>query len=78
MKPKTSLSSRFGALTAMVAVTLVGPILATTGAGKRDFYFPSTGVRAEGRALLLAIDDQLLPLRDNVDPRLFAVTLQAN
>jgi len=35
-------------------------------AGARDFHFPSTGVRTEGRALLLAIDDQLLPLRDQV------------
>jgi hypothetical protein len=32
----------------------------------RDFYFPSTGVRVEGQALLLAIDDHLLPLRDQV------------
>jgi hypothetical protein len=31
-----------------------------------DFYFPSTGVRVEQEALLLAIDDYLLPLRENV------------
>ena len=35
-------------------------------AGERSFYFPTTGVTAGDRALLLAIDDQLLPLRENV------------
>lgn len=34
--------------------------------GPRDFYLPSTGVRVEGQVLLLAIDDHLLPLRENV------------
>ncbi len=36
------------------------------GATNEDFYFPSTGVRVEKEALLLAIDDYLLPLRENV------------
>ncbi len=39
---------------------------ADTARPPRDFYFPSTGVHVEGQALLLAIDDQLLPLRENM------------
>ena len=44
---------------------------ATTAAGllaaaEQDFLFPSTGVKARGRVVLLAIDDQSLPLRENV------------
>lgn len=36
------------------------------GFAAKDFYFPSTGVRVEKEALLLAIDNYLLPLRENV------------
>ncbi|MDB6169265.1 MAG: hypothetical protein JWM88_2129 [Verrucomicrobia bacterium] len=32
----------------------------------RGFYFPTTGVHVAGQAVLLAIDDYLLPLRENV------------
>jgi hypothetical protein len=32
----------------------------------RSFAFPTTGVEADGQALLLAIDDHLLPVRENV------------
>jgi hypothetical protein len=34
------------------------------------FFFPTTGVHVEQRALLLAIDDYLLPLRENLGPYL--------
>lgn len=34
--------------------------------GTQDFYFPSTGVSVEKQAMLLAIDNYLLPLRDNL------------
>ena len=34
--------------------------------GDKDFYFPSTGVTVQKQAVLLAIDDYLLPLRENV------------
>src|SRR6187397_2492951 len=34
--------------------------------GPKDFYFPSTGVSVEKQAILLGIDDYLLPLRENV------------
>ncbi|HRE83233.1 MAG TPA: hypothetical protein PLN52_19470, partial [Opitutaceae bacterium] len=45
-------------------------------AAERSFYFPSTGVTAEGHALLLAIDDQLLPLRENVVEHLSKPTVR--
>ncbi|MBL4574880.1 MAG: hypothetical protein JKY51_02120 [Opitutaceae bacterium] len=32
----------------------------------KDFYFPSTGVSVEKKAVLLSIDNYLLPLRDNL------------
>ena len=53
------------------AATLCGalPSLAqpsVSGPGTQDFYFPSTGVTVAKHAVLLAIDDYLLPLRDNV------------
>lgn len=53
-------SRRLAGLLALAAAALPG------FAAERAFVFPSTGVRAEGRALLLAIDDQLLPLRLNM------------
>lgn len=65
MKPKTPLTARLFTLIALTAGT-VSVTLAAVGAGARDFHFPSTGVSVEGRALLLAIDDQLLPLRENM------------
>lgn len=34
--------------------------------GPHGFYFPSTGVRVAKQAVLLAIDDRLLPLRKNL------------
>ena len=37
-----------------------------SSAGDKDFYFPSTGVTVQKQAVLLAIDDYLLPLRENV------------
>jgi hypothetical protein len=65
MKNKISLPTHHVTLIALIVINFAGPLCAAV-AGTRDFYFPSTGVRSEGRALLLAIDDQLLPLRDNV------------
>ena len=59
MKTTIPFTLRFGALLALATAL-------PSFAADRSFYFPTTGVRAEGRALLLAIDDQLLPLRDNV------------
>lgn len=53
-------------MAALLAVTAATPSLSAAEAAPRDFYFPSTGVRVEGQALLLAIDDQLLPLRENM------------
>jgi len=47
-------------------------------AGAREFYFPSTGVRVEGQALLLAIDDHLLPLRENVVEHLSKPTVRSD
>jgi hypothetical protein len=32
----------------------------------KDFYFPSTGVSVEKQAVLLSVDNYLLPLRDNL------------
>lgn len=32
----------------------------------KDFYFPSTGVGVDGQAILLGIDEYLLPLRDRL------------
>ncbi|MBS0631998.1 MAG: hypothetical protein JSS11_08805 [Verrucomicrobia bacterium] len=40
--------------------------MATAFAADRTFHFPATGVRAGGRVLLLAIDDQSLSLRENL------------
>ncbi len=45
---------------------VLGAAPAASVAGAREFYFPSTGVTVENQALLLAIDDYLLPLRENV------------
>lgn len=53
----------------LAAVLLAAPALAAPAAAG-EFEFPSTGVRVEGRALLLAIDDHLLPLRENIVPHL--------
>jgi len=38
----------------------------STGGGNRSFRFPTTGVAVETQAMLLAIDELLLPLRENV------------
>src|SRR5688572_12759639 len=52
----------------IAAVVLIAGVLAGTGqaAGETRFEFPTTGVNATGGALLLAIDDVLLPLRDSL------------
>ena len=63
MKEKARLTTRLAVLLAAIAWPLFA---AAAEAGRSDFYFPSTGVRVEGQALLLAIDDQLLPLRENM------------
>ena len=39
---------------------------AAAAAGDQEFHFPTTGVTVGKQALLLAIDDYLLPLRENV------------
>lgn len=59
MKTRISLTSQLVTLVALILISFVEPLCAAS-AGTRDFYFPPTGVRSEGRALLLAIDDQLL------------------
>jgi len=59
MKPTVPSTLRLAALLGLAVAAL------PAFAADRSFYFPTTGVRSEGRALLLAIDDQLLPLREN-------------
>jgi hypothetical protein len=53
-------------LLAAAGLLASAPFGVAADTASRDFYFPSTGVRVEGQALLLAIDDHLLPLRDQV------------
>jgi hypothetical protein len=50
----------------LVGILTLAAITLPAVAADRSFHFPTTGVRADGRALLLAIDDQLLPLRLNM------------
>ena len=57
------MARRLLAVASLVCLVSHGP---ADDGGAREFYFPSTGVRIEGQALLLAIDDLLLPLRENV------------
>jgi|UniRef100_UPI00404B1139 hypothetical protein len=65
MNSKTRLAIRCLTLLTVAAAALP---LSTPASepGADGFYFPSTGVYVEGQALLLAIDDQLLPLRENM------------
>jgi hypothetical protein len=58
---------RFAAIASLFTV-LVLPGLAdsTAPATAKDFYFPSTGVGVDGQAMLLGIDEYLLPLRDGL------------
>jgi hypothetical protein len=51
-------------LVALPLVAQTPPAARTTGS--RSFYFPTTGVSVQGQALLLAVDEYLLPLRENV------------
>ena len=62
----------------------LGCLLATSGlsspgapaSGADDFFFPTTGVRVNGSAVLLAIDDQSLPLRENLVEHLTRPTIR--
>ena len=71
MKTLKSSMKKNSILITIMAMTAV-PTLAVAEISSHDdtaaenFYFPSTGVRVEQEALLLAIDDYLLPLRENV------------
>ena len=54
---------------ALLAVTTVLPLslpAASSVPPAAEFYFPSTGVGVKGQALLLSIDDESLPLRENL------------
>lgn len=60
-----------GFLSPILAVLLVSRLAAGSATtppapSDREFRFPTTGVSVNGRALLLAIDDYLLPQRENV------------
>jgi hypothetical protein len=58
---------RFAAIASLFAVLdLPGFADSTAPATAKDFYFPSTGVGVDGQAMLLGIDEYLLPLRDGL------------
>jgi hypothetical protein len=67
----TTLRVSLKCLAALCAIVLLARCTSTVdstppGGGGRSFSFPTTGVAVDGQAMLLAIDDQLLPLRENV------------
>jgi hypothetical protein len=68
MNPRPLDRSPFRALTwCAVIVALLPSLVGATSSGTPGRYrLPATGVSVTGQALFLAIDDQLLPLRENV------------
>src|SRR4051812_7355232 len=73
-QPSPMKSLRLVFTVAAFAATGLSLALSSAGATARppdsaptgDFFFPSTGVSVDNQAVLLAIDDYLLPLRENV------------
>lgn len=61
---------RTSAVVAAAAWASLPSARAEAGAAQAAFHFPSTGVTVEREAVLLAIDDYLLPLRENLGPYL--------
>lgn len=66
MKLKTLLTRSFNASLAVAAIMPLALFAAESAPAKGAFHFPSTGVSVPKQAILLAIDDQSLPLRENV------------
>lgn len=68
MNPRPLVRSPFRALAwCAVIVGLLPTLVGAAASGAPGRYrLPTTGVSATGQALFLAIDDQLLPLRENV------------
>ncbi len=50
----------------VLTLSAMAEVAEENAASADGFYFPSTGVTVQKQALLLAIDDYLLPLRENV------------
>ncbi len=63
---KLSLLARLAALGPLLPLFSLGLAAQVPAADPGAFYFPTTGVTVEKQALLLAIDDNLLPLTENV------------